>query len=83
MLDYVTEPFLFIVYGLVIRYLVMVIVLMLKLPLPTLPGILGVLTILYYYQLEGAYSDQYFVNVFTMIGCFYLNALNFFQKERY
>lgn len=68
--EYIYDPFLFIIYGLIIRFIIMTITLRLGIPLPSLPAILGVGAIIYYCYYSDLYQDYYYVNIFTMIGLF-------------
>jgi len=67
---YLYDPVLFIIYGLIIRFIIMTITLRVGLPLPTLPATLGVVAIIYYAYYSDTYEEYYYVNIFTMIGLF-------------
>jgi len=67
---YLYDPILFIIYGLVLRFIIMTLTLRLGIPLPSLPAILGIGAIIYYAYFAEAYIDYYYVNIFTMIGLF-------------
>jgi hypothetical protein len=75
------DPLLFIIYGLIIRFLAMTITLRLGIPLPSLPAILGVAAIAYYAYYSDTYDDYYYVNIYTMIGLFLPECFKFAFKN--